>query len=136
MPVEPTIKCGKQYAEHADMSGSKFHDVNLARAEFDDVNMTKVRFHNINMSDIDVSAVQIGGARFKHVGLPPGSAGKQRPLSFEEADLNGTTISKCDLSNVKIENCRIEGMTVNGFLVTELITAYEQRELQKANGWS
>ena len=127
--VEPTIKCGKEFAEHADISGSRFHDVNLAQSEFDDVNMTKVRFHNINMSDIDVSAVQMGGARFKHIGLPPGSAQKQRPLSFEEADLNWTTISKCDLSDVKIENCKMEGMTINGFLVTELITAYEQREL-------
>jgi uncharacterized protein YjbI with pentapeptide repeats len=126
--MEPTIKCGKQLAEHADISGSRFHHVNLAEAEFDDVNMTRVRFHDINMSDIDVSAVQMGGARFKHVGLPPGSAGKQRPLSFEEVDLNGTTISKCDLSNVKVENCKMEGMTINGLLVTELIAAYKERK--------
>ena len=125
--MEPTIKCGKHLAEHADISGSRFHDVNLAQAEFDDVNMTQVRFHNINMSDITVSAVQMGGAKFRHIGLPPGSKEKQRPLSFEEADLNGTTISKCDLSNVKIENCNCEGMTIDGVLVTELLAAYKQK---------
>ena len=27
--MEPTIKCGKHLAEHADISGSRFHDVNL-----------------------------------------------------------------------------------------------------------
>ena len=126
--MEPTIKCGKHLAEHANIAGSRFHDVNLAQAEFDDVNMTKVRFHNINMSDITVSAVQMGGARFKHIGLPPGSKEKQRPLSFEEADLNGTTISRCDLSNVKIESCKVEGMTIDGIAVTDLLAAYRQKK--------
>ena len=121
--MEPTIKCGKHLAEHADISGSRFHDVNLAQAEFDDVNMTKARFHNINMSNITVTAAQLGGAKFKHIGLPPGSKDRQRPLSFEEADLNGTTISKCDLSNVKIQNCQVEGMTIDGVSVTELMAA-------------
>ena len=100
----------------------------LAQAEFDDVNMTKAQFHNINMSDIAVSCVQMGGAKFKHIGLPPGSKGKQRPLSFEEADLNGTTISKCDLSNVKIVNCNVEGMTIDGVPVTKLMAAYKQKK--------
>ena len=126
--MEPTIKCGKHLAEHANISGSRFHDVNLAQAEFDDVNMTQVRFHNINMSDITVSAVQMGGARFKHIGLPPGSKEKQRPLSFEEADLNGTTISRCDLSHVKIESCKVEGMTIDGIPVTDLLAAYRQKK--------
>jgi len=49
--MEPTIKCGRHLAEHADLSGSQFHNVNLSGAEFDDVNMSKVRVHNINMSD-------------------------------------------------------------------------------------
>jgi hypothetical protein len=49
--MEPTIKCGRHLAEHADLSGSRFHDVNLSGAEFDDVNMSKARFHNMNLSD-------------------------------------------------------------------------------------
>jgi uncharacterized protein YjbI with pentapeptide repeats len=49
--MDPTIQCGRHLAEHANLSGSRFHDVNLSGAEFDDVNMSKVRFYNINMSD-------------------------------------------------------------------------------------
>jgi uncharacterized protein YjbI with pentapeptide repeats len=128
--METTIKCGKQLVEHANISGSRFHDVNLSETEFDDINMSKVRFHNINMSDIEVSAVQMGGAKFRHIGLPPCTGGKQRPLWFEEADLNGTTISKCDLSNVKIEICNLEGMTIEGVLVTELLSVFNQKHRQ------
>jgi len=62
--METTIKCGKHLAEHANMSGSRFHDVNLSTAEFDDVNMRGTTFHNINMSDsmfrkIDMANVRI-----------------------------------------------------------------------------
>jgi uncharacterized protein YjbI with pentapeptide repeats len=124
--MEPTIKCGKHLAENANISGSRFHNVDMAEAVFDDVNMSRVTFHNINMSDVSVTAVQMGGARFKHIGLPPGSNEKQRPLTFEEADLNGTVMSKCDLSNAKIENCNVEGMTIDGVLVSDLVAAFKR----------
>lgn len=65
--MESTITCGKHLAEHADISNSRFHDVNLSGADFDDVNLSRAKFHNINLSDIQVSAVQIGDATFKHV---------------------------------------------------------------------
>ena len=121
--MEPTISCGRQIAEHTNISGSRFHDVNMAQSEFDDVNMKEVSFHDINMSDISVGAVQMGGAKFEHIGLPPGSAGKQRPLTFEEADLNGSTFFTCDLSNVNIVHCNVEGLTINGVRVADLISA-------------
>ena len=52
----PTIECGRHLAEHADISGSRFHDVNLSGAEFDDVNLGQATFHNINLSDISITA--------------------------------------------------------------------------------
>ena len=125
--MKATITCGKHMAEHANISGSRFHDVNMAGVEFDDVNMGEARFHNINMSDISVSAVQMGGARFKHIGLPPGSQEKQRPLSFEEADLNGSTFTKCDLAGVQIKDCNVDGMMIEGIPVADLLAAYKQR---------
>jgi uncharacterized protein YjbI with pentapeptide repeats len=70
----------------------------------------------------------MGGATFKHIGLPPGSKGKQRPLRFEEADLSGTTISKCDLSDVRIEKCNIQGMMIDGISVTYLVAAFKQQK--------
>jgi uncharacterized protein YjbI with pentapeptide repeats len=129
--MKPTIKCGKHLAEHANISGSQFHHVNLSGADFDDVNLSNTRFHNINLSDIKVSAVQLGGATFKHVGPPPNQDGKQarqRPVRFEEAMLCDSTFHKVDMSNVKIIDCNIQGMTIDGVLVTDLLKAYERRK--------
>ena len=128
--MEPTIKCGKQLAEHADISSSEFHDVNLSGADCDDVNLSRARFHNINLSDIQVSGVQIGGATFKHVGPPPDKDGKQarqRPVTFKEAMLCDSTFRKVDMSNVKIIDCNIQGMTIDGVLVTDLLKEYKTR---------
>ncbi len=125
--MKSTIKSGTHLAENACLSGSRFHDVNLAEAEFDDVNMSRVTFTNINMSDISVRGVQMGGARFSCIGLPPGAGGKQRPMSFEAADLNGTAFSKCDLSGVGISNCELDGMTIDGVLVSDLFAAYRNK---------
>jgi uncharacterized protein YjbI with pentapeptide repeats len=125
--MEPTIRCGKHVAEHADLAGSRFCDVNLADAEFDDVNMRHVKLHNINLSDIAVSAVQMGGASFCCVGLPPGTAGKQRPLRFENCDFNGSTFRRCDLSNVALTDCDVSGMKIDGVAVDELLRAYRQQ---------
>lgn len=128
--MEPRIKCGKHLANHANISGSKFHDVNLSGADFDNVNLSNARFHNINLSDIQVSAVQIGGATFKHVGPPPdkdGNQARQRPVRFEEAMLCDSTFQKVDMSNVKIIDCNIEGMTIDGMLVTDLLKEYKRK---------
>ena len=128
--MEPTIKCGKHVAEHADISGSSFHDVNMAGADFDNVNLSNARFHNINLSDIRVSAVQIGGATFKHIGTPPDADGKQerqRAVVFEEAMLCDSTFRKVDMSNVKIIDCNIEGMTIDGVLVADLLAEHRKK---------
>lgn len=126
--MEPTIKCGKHLALHAKLTGSRFEDVCLGDAEFDDVSLVRAKLRNINFSDITVTAAQIGGASFKHIGLTPGSTGKQRPLRFEEADLNGTTFLRCDLSGVKVEKSNTEGMTIDGIPVTDMIAAYNRQK--------
>jgi len=124
--MEPTIRCGKHLAEHTNISESRFHDVNLSGAEFDDVNMSKVSFHNINFSNISICGVQMGGAQFKHIGLPPGTPGKQLPMRFEECDLNGSSFKKCDLTNVDVVDCDISGMKIHGILVQDMLDVYQQ----------
>jgi uncharacterized protein YjbI with pentapeptide repeats len=134
METQPTIKCGKHVAEHADISGSEFHDVNLAGADFNNVNMSKAKFHDINFSDVTFTAAQIGGTLFKHIGLPPcktGKQGRQRPVTFEEAMLCDSTFRKVDMSNVKIIDCNIKGMTIDGILVTDMIKAYRKLKPRK-----
>jgi len=126
--MEPTIQSGKHLALHAKRTGSRFEDVCLGDAEFDNVSLVRAKLHNINLSDITVTAVQIGGSTFKCIVLPPGSTGKQRPLRFEEADLNGTTLLNCDMSDVKIEKCNIHGMTIDSTLVTDMIEALNHKK--------
>jgi uncharacterized protein YjbI with pentapeptide repeats len=129
--METTIKCGKHLAEHADLSGSQFHDVNLGGAEFDNVNLSKARFHNINLSNISVTATQIGGAKFKHIGPPPDKDGKQerqRPVTFEEMMLCDSTFRKVDLSNVRILECDTTGMTIDGISVIDMVAAYKSQK--------
>jgi uncharacterized protein YjbI with pentapeptide repeats len=138
--METTIKCGRHLARHADISKSQFQDVNLARAEFDDVNLgeasfnninlARARFHNINLSDISVSAAQMGGAHFRHIGPPPGPDGKQerqRPVTFEEMMLCDSTFRRVDLSDVRIVECDTTGMTIDGIAVADLLAAYRQQ---------
>jgi uncharacterized protein YjbI with pentapeptide repeats len=128
--MDSIIKSGKQLAEHVNISGSEFHGVNLSEADFNDVNLSKTKFHNINLSDIQVSAAQIGGATFKHIGPPPDKNGKQerqRPITFEEGMLCDSTFREVDMSNVKIIKCNIQGMTIDGILVSKLIEEYKRK---------
>ncbi|NBB80953.1 MAG: pentapeptide repeat-containing protein [Verrucomicrobia bacterium] len=126
--MEPTIGYGKHLALHAKLTGSRFQDVCLGDAEFDNVSLVRAKFHNINFSDITVTAAQIGGATFKHIGLPPGAEGQQRPLRFEEADLPGTSFAKCDLSGVEMEDCKTDGMKIDGILVADMIAAFKNQK--------
>lgn len=128
--MEPTIKCGKHFVNHCKMTGSRFEDVCLGDAEFDNVSLANARFNNVNMSDIKVTYIQWGGALFKNIGLPSTREyqGKtQRPLNFESCDINGSTLTNCNLRNVKIHGCDIEGMTINGILIQDLLSAHNRK---------
>ena len=133
-----TIAGGRQLAQHTNIAGSVFRDVNLSEATFDDVNlgastfenvnMTKTRMHDINLNDLDVSAANLGGAHFKYIGPAPDKDGKQarqKAVTFEEAMLCDSTFTKVDLSNARITNCDLTGMTIDGVLVTDMIAAYK-----------
>lgn len=128
--MEPTIKCGRHFAQHAKLTGSRFEDVCLGDAEFDNVSLAGASLNNVNMSDMTIQYVQIGGTTFRHMGLPPSQRGtaKQRPLVFEDCDLNKSTFAQVDLSGVKLLDCKVEGMTIDGVLVTEMIAAYKNQK--------
>ena len=112
------------------LAGSQFHAVNLTGADFDDVNLSNSRFHNVNLSNVTISAAQMGGASFRHVGPPPDAEGKQerqRPVRFEEMMLCDSTFRKVDLSNVRIVECDLTGMTIDGLLVTDLLASHPRQ---------
>src|SRR5207249_7340706 len=126
--LRSTISSGKQVAYMVGIPGSVFRDVNLSGSEFENVNMSKTRLHDINLSDVSISAANLGGAHFKHLGPVPDKNGKQerqKAVTFEEAMLCDSTFKKVDLSNVKITDRNVKGMTIDGVLVTDLIAAYK-----------
>jgi uncharacterized protein YjbI with pentapeptide repeats len=127
--LKTTIPSGKQVAYMVGIAGSVFRDVDLSGSEFENANMSKSRLHDIDLRDISISAANLGGAHFKHLGPAPDKNGKQerqKPVTFEEAMLGDSTFNKVDLSNVKITNCNVRGMTIDGVLVTDLIAAYKK----------
>jgi uncharacterized protein YjbI with pentapeptide repeats len=131
--MEPTIQSGKHLALHAKLTGSRFEDVCLGDAEFDNVSLVGAKLHNINLSDITVTAAQMGGARFKHIGPPSdkdGNQERQRPVEFEEMMLCDSTFNKVDLSNVRITDCDTTGMTIDGTPVNDMIAAYRKMKEQ------
>lgn len=95
--------------DNVNLAGTTFHNVNLSEADYNDVNLSHARFHNTNLSDMNVTAVQIGGAVFKHIGPPcdkDGNHPRQRPVRFEEAQLCDSTFEKVDRQNHQLQHCR------------------------------
>jgi len=131
--MEPTIKCGKHFANHCKMTGSRFEDVCLGEAAFDNVNLAGAKFHNINFSNATITAANFGGVTFKHIGPAPDGTGThppQKPVSFIEADLNSSRFEKVNLTNVEFNNCNIEGLKIDGILVSDLISEYKEKNLR------
>jgi RNA polymerase sigma-70 factor (ECF subfamily) len=127
--LKPTITAGKQVALMVAIPGSVFRDVDLSGSAFENVNMSKTRLHDINLTDISISAANLGGAHFKHIGPAPdrnGRQARQKPITFEEAQLCDSTFRKVDMSNVKLIDCDVRGMTIDGVPVTDLLAAYKK----------
>jgi uncharacterized protein YjbI with pentapeptide repeats len=110
-------------AANDDLRGSQFEHSNMAETSFNDVNLTGAKFYDINFSDVQFAAAQIGGSVFRHIGPPPGTAARQRPVTFVDAMLCDSTFRNVDLSGVSITDCNLTGMTIDGVLVTELLAA-------------
>ena len=88
----------------------------LNSSYFNDVAMANVKIINANLSDLEIEGA--------HPMYDPEA--KQRPLRFEDCDLNRSTITRCNLTGVAISDCYLNGMTINGILVEDLLQYYKQ----------
>jgi hypothetical protein len=117
------------------MPGLRFENANLSQIRFDDVNLARGQIQNANLSDLEIKGAQLGGALFRHIGLPPPGhpayqeGAKQRPLRFEECDLNSSTVKGSDLSGVAISGCKMRGMTIDGISIEALLAAYREKQV-------
>lgn len=114
------------------LNGSSFQNVMMNALLFNDVSMTHCKIINANLSDLEIEGAQIGGAYIHNIGGPPEDhpaydpAFRQRPVKFENCDLNSSSFSNCNLSDVAITDCNVSGMRINGILVTDLLSAYNK----------
>ncbi|MED4015949.1 pentapeptide repeat-containing protein [Sutcliffiella cohnii] len=129
-------------AKQANIGGSSFFEVfaegmnitcaTLEGTTFHDVNLSKVTITDANLSDLEINGAQLGGAYIHHIGLPPEGhenfvpGAKQRPLTFEHCELEGSRISNCNLTNVEINDCELTGLRINGILVEDLLASYKR----------
>ncbi|MBK0379048.1 pentapeptide repeat-containing protein [Mucilaginibacter segetis] len=97
----------------------------------DDVSAKGASITNANLSDLEIKDAQMGGAYIHNIGMPPEGHpfydpnAKQRPLRFEDCNLEGTTFADCNLTDVSITDSNTTGMTIDGVLVSELFKAYQ-----------
>ncbi|MFA6083133.1 pentapeptide repeat-containing protein [Mucilaginibacter sp.] len=119
-------------ASESMLEDSKFTMVCLNRTQMKDIAATNVKISDANLSNLEIEGAQLGGAYIHNIGMPPEGHpfydpnARQRPLKFENCDLNGSEIINCDLSNVTLSNCNTAGMTINGILVDDLLKAYNK----------
>jgi uncharacterized protein YjbI with pentapeptide repeats len=102
----------------------------LNGSSFKDVAMANVKIVDANLSDLEIEGAQLGGAFIHDIGMPPKGHAmydpevKQRPVRFENCDLNNSTITNCNLSGVSISDCNLDGMTIDGIPVKDLLSHY------------
>lgn len=113
--------------KRSDVSRSNFTEFCMDGSVLRDVSAKNVKITDANLSDLEIEGAQLGGAFIHNIGMPPeghpayDAAAKQRPLRFENCDLNGTAFTGCDLSGVEITDCNISGLKINGVLIAELL---------------
>jgi Pentapeptide repeats (9 copies) len=91
----------------ADLSGSKFDDVNLSGARFENVNLSGGDYHNVNLSGCVFDDINMSGWRVHNV------------------NLSGLRIDKANLAGASIVNSRMDGMTIEGIPVTALLAFWK-----------
>lgn len=113
------------------LMNSAFETFCMDGSTMTDVSAKNLKITDANLSDIEIQYAQLGGAYIHDIGLPPEGhpaydpTAQQRPLKFENCDLNSSVITDCNLSGVSVSDCNLASMTINGILVEDLLKAYK-----------
>ncbi|SDE32750.1 Uncharacterized protein YjbI, contains pentapeptide repeats [Mucilaginibacter pineti] len=133
----PAYKEGAQQRplrfEDCNLQGTTITNCNLSNVAITNVNIQDLKIHDADLTGLEISNARLGGAYIHNIGMPPKGhpaykeGAQQRPLRFEDCNLQGTTITDCNLSNVAITDSNTTGMTINGILLADLLSAYNKR---------
>jgi uncharacterized protein YjbI with pentapeptide repeats len=91
----------------SDISGSLYDDVNMSGSTINNVNLAGCSFRNVN----------VAGAAFDDANMSG--------WKVHDVNLSGLKVTKANLQGAAISESRLDGMTIDGILVTDLLTAYE-----------
>jgi uncharacterized protein YjbI with pentapeptide repeats len=91
----------------SDISGSIYDDVNMSGSTISNVNLAGCSFRNVNISGTTFEDANMSGWK------------------VHDVNLSGLKITKSNLQGAAISESRLDGMTINGILVTDLLTVYE-----------
>ncbi len=97
---------------NCNVSQSKFRNINFRRSSYADLNLSSSKFN----------LVTLGGVQFQNTSL----GDEKEPISFENCDLEGSTIHNSNLKNIEIVNCDITGMKINGIPIENLLELYNK----------
>ncbi len=117
--------------KRASIEDSRFEILCMDRSQFRDVSAKNIKITDANLSDLEIEGAQLGGAYIHNIGMPPkghpmyNPDARQRPLKFENCDLNNSTLTDCNLSGVVIDDCNLSRMVINGILVEDLLKQYK-----------
>jgi len=120
--------------KRAVINGSRFEVLCMDGSHFRDVSAKWLKITDANLSDLEIEGAQLGGAFIHNIGMPPDGhpmydpEARQRPLKFENCDLNNSTFTDCNLDGVVIDNCNVGGMKINGVLVEDLLKQYNSKK--------
>jgi uncharacterized protein YjbI with pentapeptide repeats len=90
--------------KRASIEDSSFEILCMDRSQFRDVSAKNIKITDANLSDLEIEGAQLGGAYIHNIGMPPkdhpmyNPDAKQRPLKFENCDLNNSILTDCNLS--------------------------------------
>ncbi|TCN26194.1 pentapeptide repeat-containing protein [Mesobacillus foraminis] len=133
------LKTQKLDLQMADISGSKWNEVNAEGLEIDNVCLAHTKFNNVNMSNLDLNDVNMQGSSIKNANL---SGLKVQHANFSHAvidhvhlygtefhnvvlpvegdgnfDPEGTykpvRFQDCDLTNTQLQNCNLTNVEIN-----------------------
>ena len=103
---------------NADMTGTNFDGVNLAKARFYAVLRDAV-FDDSDLSSAVFNDVNLAGATFDNVNL--------KGSKFHNIDLSGTSFDYLNMRDVEVTRADLTGMTIDGIPVSEFIAAYREK---------
>jgi len=118
----------KQSFQNRDISGSEFREVNLSGAVFEDIDLSGARFFNVNLRNAEIGAVDFGGSSFSCMNT--GECFPMKPATFQNIELDDCTLRNCFFRKTHLVDCDLSGMTIDGILVSEMISQYKAAKSQ------